>query len=224
MEKYALKASKKRPIPSPSAGLLDPHRARCECECECDYGGNDSEVPATDRFPADRYLADKQASLSEPFEVSGGDSTLTHTIKTRVAVRPPTAEKEFVAGDPLSSEAVADLLGRVKPDCHKAQAWIKEHGARKAAIKRANPRLEYRIDLRRNHVLQSHDGARRAGGQFDVPRYQIRAPMPSPEVPGGRTVEEELEEARVVYNRVNRAHDRLLKTIVDMEEFRKTLS
>lgn len=83
---------------------------------------------------------------------------------------------------------------------------------------------ENRDGLRKKLVRQSHGRARQAEAQFDAPRYQETAPAPNLQAPDDRTVEEELEDARVVYNRVSLAHDRLLKTIADMEEFRKTLS
>ncbi|GMF86864.1 unnamed protein product [Aspergillus oryzae] len=207
MEKRASEASKKRPLPSPGAELLDSNKRNEE---------NDSEIFTMDSFSTDlmlraRYVAAKQASFDEPFELSEGDSTLTHAIRARV-------------GAPLSDDAVADILKKVKPDCHKAQAWVKAQELSKVAMEQIRANSENRDGLRKKLVRQSHGRARQAEAQFDAPRYQATAPAPNLQAPDDRTVEEELEDARVVYNRVSLAHDRLLKTIADMEEFRKTLS
>lgn len=84
IEKRASEASKKRPLPSPGAELLDSNKRNEE---------NDSEIFTMDSFSTDlmlraRYVAAKQASFDEPFELSEGDSTLTHAIRARVgAVR-----------------------------------------------------------------------------------------------------------------------------------------
>ncbi|KAE8326855.1 hypothetical protein BDV39DRAFT_205527 [Aspergillus sergii] len=220
MEKRANEASKKRPLLSPGAEYLDSNKRNEE---------NDSEIFTMDSFSTDsmlraRYVAAKQASFDEPFELSEGDSTLTHAIRARIDASPPTAERETVAGAPLSDDAVADILKKVKPDCHKAQAWVKAQELSKAAMERIRAKSENRDDLIKKSVRQSHGRARQAKAQFDAPRYQATAAAPNLQAPEGRTVEEELEDARVVYNRVSLAHDRLLKTIADMEEFRKTLS
>ncbi|KAB8273253.1 hypothetical protein BDV30DRAFT_238681 [Aspergillus minisclerotigenes] len=220
MEKRANEASKKRPLPSPGAEFLDSNKRNEE---------NDSEIFTMDSFSTDlmlraRYVAAKQASFDEPFELSEGDSTLTHAIRARVDASPPTAERETVAGAPLSDDAVADILKKVKPDCHKAQAWVKAQELSKVTMERIRANSENRNGLRKKLVRQSHGRARQAEAQFDAPRYQATAPAPNLQAPDDRTVEEELEDARVVYNRVSLAHDRLLKTIANMEEFRKTLS
>ncbi|KAE8417736.1 hypothetical protein BDV36DRAFT_309110 [Aspergillus pseudocaelatus] len=224
MEKKANEASKKRPIPSPGAESLDSNKPKCERNEE-----NDSEIFTMDGFSTDltlraRYVAAKQASFDEPFELSEGDFTLTHAIRARVDASPPTAEREIVAGAPLSNDTIADILKKVKPDCYKAQAWVKTHEVSKAVIERVKTKSENRDELRKKSVRQLHGRARQAETQFEAPRYQATAPTPNLQVPEGRTVEEELEDARVVYNRVSLAHDRLLKTIADIEDFRKTLS
>ncbi|KAF7620183.1 hypothetical protein AFLA_005495 [Aspergillus flavus NRRL3357] len=189
MEKRASEASKKRPLPSPGAELLDSNKRNEE---------NDSEIFTMDSFSTD--------------------------LIARVGASPPTAERETVAGAPLSDDAVADILKKVKPDCHKAQAWVKAQELSKVAMEQIRANSENRDGLRKKLVRQSHGRARQAEAQFDAPRYQATAPAPNLQAPDDRTVEEELEDARVVYNRVSLAHDRLLKTIADMEEFRKTLS
>ncbi|OGM42066.1 hypothetical protein ABOM_008572 [Aspergillus bombycis] len=209
-------------------GSKKSHRRSGHAKCERNEE-NDSEICTMDNFSTDlalraRYVAAKQASFDEPFELSEGDSTLSHAIRARVDANLPTAERGTVAGSPLSDENVADILKKVKPDCHKAQAWVKAHEVTKATMERLKAMSENRDALRKKAARQSHGRARQAEAQSDAPRYQARAPSPSLQVPEGRTVEEELEDARVVYNRVSLAHDRLLKTIADMEEFRKTLS
>ncbi|GAB1204629.1 hypothetical protein APSETT445_003291 [Aspergillus pseudonomiae] len=224
MEKRANEASKKRPIPSPGAEFLNSNKAKCERNEE-----NDSEICTMDDFSTDlmlraRYVAAKQASFDEPFELSESDSTLSHAIRARVDANLPTAERGTVTGAPLSNDDVADILKKVKPDCHKAQAWVKAHEVSKAAMERLKAKSENRDALRKKSLRQLHGRGHQAEAQSDAPRYQARAPAPNLQAPEDRTVEEELEEARVVYNRVSLAHDRLLKTIVDMEEFRKTLS
>ncbi|KAE8159341.1 hypothetical protein BDV40DRAFT_290982 [Aspergillus tamarii] len=224
MEKRANEASKKRPIPSPGAAFRDSNKAKCERNEE-----NDSQIFTMDSRSTDstlraQYVTAKQASFDKPFELSEGDFTLTHAIRARVDASPPTAERETIAGAPLPNDTIADILKKVKPDCYKAQAWVKAHEVSKAAIERVKTQSENRDDLRKKSVRQLHSRARQAEAQIEAPRYQATAPTPNLQVPEGRTVEEELEDARVVYNRVSLAHDRLLKTIADIEDFRKTLS
>ncbi|KAE8132611.1 hypothetical protein BDV38DRAFT_287529 [Aspergillus pseudotamarii] len=224
MGKRANEASKKRPIPSPGGELRGSNKAKYERNEE-----NDSEIFTMDGFSTDptlraRHVAAKQASFDEPFELSEGDFTLTHAIRARVDASPPTAERETVAGAPLSNDTIADILKKVKPDCYKAQAWVKAHEVSKAAMERVKTKSENPDNLKKKSVRELHSRARQADAQFEAPRYQATAPAPNLQAPEDRTVEEELEDARVVYNRVSLAHDRLLKTIADIEDFRKTLS
>ncbi|KAE8351587.1 hypothetical protein BDV28DRAFT_158632 [Aspergillus coremiiformis] len=218
---------KKRPTPSPGAETSGSNKTKCERQDDND----DEEVFIMDDFPTEILLethciVTKQASLEKPFEMLGSDANLTDAIQGRVNTHSPPSDRENVTGTPLSDDDITNILNDIKPECHKAEAWIKAHEASKAVKERGKVKLENRDDLRKKAVRQSHDRARQAASQSDVSSHDARAPGLASALggPGNHTVQEELEEARVVYNRVSLAHDRLLKTIADMEDFRKTMS
>ncbi|KAF5865379.1 hypothetical protein ETB97_004196 [Aspergillus alliaceus] len=218
-------SKKKRPTPSPGPEPSGSNKAKCERK-----GDDDEEVFTMDDFPTEvllkaHYMATKQSSLDRPLGMFESDVTLAASIRAHAGANPPASDRENFAGTPLSNDAISNILKEVKPDCNKAQAWVKAHEASKAAKERAKVKLEGREDLRKRAVRLSYDRARQTASQSNAPRHEAGdlAPVAVPEVSEGRTVNEELEESRVVYNRVSLAHDRLLKTISDIEEFRKAV-
>ncbi|KAF7596138.1 hypothetical protein BBP40_003036 [Aspergillus hancockii] len=221
-ENKAKADSKKRPDPPPCPESSNTSNIT-KSERQSIKRKDDKENP---ELSMDKYWSDKKASLDRPFEMPGGDYFLNDVINAKARASSASTEGITTEGLPLSNDDIANILTVAKPECHKAQAWVMGHEASKAAKERAKTKSENRDDFRKQAARQSRDKGRQTTGQSNAPRNDIRAPPvpPPPPVSEVRTAAEELGESRAVYNRFHLAHERLLKTMAGMGEFRKTLS
>lgn len=74
----------------------------------------------------------------------------------------------------LTKDAIADILRKTKPDCPKAQAWIKAQEGSKLARERMQATMGDREDLRKKVVQKIRDQARLAAVHSGAPKHEIK--------------------------------------------------
>ncbi|PTU20028.1 hypothetical protein P175DRAFT_0493825 [Aspergillus ochraceoroseus IBT 24754] len=102
-----------------------------------------------------KYWAAKAEALKQPVAFGAPvKPALPLRIDYDGIIKPAEAQKPAKYKDTesystLSDDAVADILKQAKPDCEKAQAWIKAHESSKIARERRRAKILEREDLRK---------------------------------------------------------------------------
>ncbi|KAL1846807.1 hypothetical protein Plec18170_008948 [Paecilomyces lecythidis] len=91
------------------------------------------------RVSISRYRLEKAQALGQPFEYNENPGAKKHRPPPLKIMGPPSAPPLEDKGNTpaLSRDAIAHILKENKPDCPKAQAWLKAHEVSKKLTEKA---------------------------------------------------------------------------------------
>ncbi|PKY07166.1 hypothetical protein P168DRAFT_324604 [Aspergillus campestris IBT 28561] len=128
-----------------------------------------------------RLWAKKAADLEKPMnELQYSINPIPFKIGEDGKIHPaepqtiPRYEGSVHSMPALTKDAIADILRKTKPDCPKAQAWIKAQEGSKLARERMQATMGDREDLRKKVVQKIRDQARLAAVHSGAPKHEIK--------------------------------------------------
>ncbi|PLN76015.1 hypothetical protein BDW42DRAFT_199159 [Aspergillus taichungensis] len=128
-----------------------------------------------------RLWAKKAADLEKPFnEVQFSVNPIPLKIGEDGKIHPaepqtiPRYEGSVHSMPALTKDAIAEILRKTKPDCPKAQAWIKAQEGSKLARERMQATMGDREDVRKKVVQKIRDQARLAALHSGAPKHEIK--------------------------------------------------
>ncbi|KAF9886535.1 hypothetical protein FE257_011306 [Aspergillus nanangensis] len=183
-----------------------------------------------------RFWAQKAECLEGPFDMPTGLVPMRE-LKDAVAqhITGKTEDTSAPTAPPLTNDAIADILKKTKPDCPRAQAWIQAHEIAKAARERMNGRIEDCDELRKKVARRLRDKARQVATNSGAPKNEIKAFLEElaeedriaaeceADADNGKEKSKDAKDdsPEAVFERVCIAHERLNKTIAEIQEWRK---